>query len=150
MKEIMKPVIINGKKIQGYYITNTGRVFSAHQAGGKGGGSNINPLSRSEIKPNIDNGYLRVPLTCNDGARRKFSVHSLVINSFKPFGKHLPACIDPIDFENTPKSVQILLSELFIVNHIDHNKTNNHIDNLERVTSRVNAILSVEFYKKDK
>ena len=60
-------------------------------------------------------GYLRVTL-CKDGQRRIYSVHRLVVQTFLPNPDNLPQ-----------------------VNHIDENKTNNTISNLEWCTNEYNC-----------
>jgi len=72
------------------------------------------------LKPRISLDYLRVEL-CFDGKHKLFSVHRLVALAFIP---------NP---ENKPE-----------VNHIDGNKLNNHISNLEWVTASENTRHSVD------
>ncbi len=68
------------------------------------------------LKPQLSHdGYLRIDL-CNDsGGRRRYFIHRLVAKTFMPY------------FD---KSMQ--------VNHIDGNKLNNHISNLELTTDKDN------------
>lgn len=59
------------------------------------------------VKPRVSNkGYLRIAL-CEKG-RIDYSVHRLVLSTFRP------------NIENLPQ-----------INHVDGNKLNNHVDNLE-------------------
>ena len=142
--EILKPVIYNGKKIKEYYVTNMGTVYSCYRGG------IFDAHTRTILKSHNKNGYLYVTITLENGVSRKCGVHKLVINSFKPLHKYLPPFIDRGDFNKTPKSIQLLLSEVLIVNHIDHDRKNNKLDNLERMTSRQNTMASVEYRKKNK
>jgi len=64
------------------------------------------------------NGYCQVQL-CSDGKAKTCSIHKLVYQAFKG---------------NTG---------IFEINHIDGNKNNNHISNLELVTKRENMIKAV-------
>lgn len=66
------------------------------------------------LKPNLNNRYLKVSLGCKE---KTASIHRLVAFAF----------IDNI--ENSP-----------CVNHIDGNKLNNHVNNLEWCTVKQNAI----------
>ena len=38
------------------------------------------------------------------------------------------------------------LKNLFIINHIDHDPSNNHVDNLEYVTPRENSLAALKHY----
>lgn len=64
-------------------------------------------------------GYLKVMLTDMNGIRKGFFVHRLVICAY-------------------------LKESKLQVNHIDSNKENNHISNLEYVTNRQNVIHSID------
>ena len=59
------------------------------------------------LKPGTARGYLRVGLY-KDGVRTYFSVHRLVAEAFIPNPKNLP-----------------------VINHLDENKKNNDVSNLE-------------------
>ena len=60
--------------------------------------------------------YLRVTLFLNDKTRKSFAVHRLIAETFIPNPLNLPQ-----------------------INHIDENKLNNNVNNLEWVTVRQNA-----------
>lgn len=66
------------------------------------------------LKPGINHGYCIVELSKNNN-KRKFSIHRLVAESFLDNPNKLPQ-----------------------VNHIDQNKQNNRVDNLEYCTSKYN------------
>ena len=77
------------------------------------------------LKPNkINKGYLQVIL-CKDGERKPALVHRLVAKAFISNPNHYPQ-----------------------VNHIDENKSNNHVENLEYCTNQYNIRYSA--YKKNK
>jgi hypothetical protein len=68
-------------------------------------------------------GYIAVKVR-GGGIRKRFYMHRLVLQTFCP----------------TTKKVE--------VNHIDHNKNNNHLENLEWVTHRDNLRKAVAFLGK--
>ena len=85
-------------------------------------GSIYNSETWHKLVPAIVNGYHKVLIyyAVNGHKKRKmFSVHRLVAQAFLDIPKHI---IDPV------------------VNHIDGNKTNNDVSNLEWVTQSENAI----------
>ena len=91
-----------------YLVTSHGRVLSLHTYHGS------NKIR--EIKPRINkvNGYLYVDLH-NNGNKKTFKVHTLVANSFIT------------NHENKKE-----------INHIDEDKTNNLVSNLEWVSHNEN------------
>ena len=94
-----------------YQISDHGNVRSFAWSGARKG------AGAKEMKQRMDHrGYLRILLR-KDGKVCGHKVHRLVLEHFAPMvsGKHM-------------------------VNHIDGNKTNNHISNLEWVTSKENLI----------
>lgn len=84
-----------------------------------------NKITGRILKPNkIHKGYLQVSL-CKDGERKPALVHRLVAQAFISNPNHYPQ-----------------------VNHIDENKTNNCVDNLEWCINQYNIRYSA--YKKNK
>lgn len=70
------------------------------------------------LKPStLPNGYQQVNLTDNEGKRKLYLLHRVVYEAFSD---------EPI-----PEGMQ--------VNHIDEDKTNNHINNLNLMTSKQNC-----------
>lgn len=90
----------------GYFISNFGRVSSI---------KSHKPIILKQKKDK--NGYKQIGLCCDDGKRKWFLIHRLVMTMFCP--------ID--NMENME------------VNHKDENKDNNHLDNLEWTTSKENC-----------
>lgn len=74
-------------------------------------------------------GYLRVVLS-KDGVTSKFFLHQLV---YSAFGK------EPYEVASGDRFNQI--------DHIDQNKTNNHIDNLQLISARENSLKNLKDVK---
>ena len=108
------------KDIQGfegwYQISNYGNIKSLDRFS-PGKNNSVRHLKGAFMKLNIDtNGYHIICLYKNK-IRYDFKVHRLVAQTFIPNPDNLPE-----------------------VNHIDGNKLNNHVDNLEWVTRQDNCI----------
>lgn len=86
-------------------------------------GSIYSERTNKIMNPQPDkNGYQKVALTCSDGKRHRFSVHRLILENFNPI-------------EN--------MQELQ-VNHIDGDKTNNCLSNLEWCTGDENIAHAIK------
>lgn len=106
----MKPI----ENFDGYYITKEGKVFCDL---GKGNQDRSKRVEKYEINPRIArNGYMRVYMrnTINNKRYDRY-VHRLVAEYY---------------IEN-PNSKNV-------VNHLDSNRSNNHFENLEWVTTKEN------------
>lgn len=100
------------KDFKGYYIDTNGVVYSSYIKGAQGKtGTSIRPLKFSLDK----DGYKRVVLSLN-GDKFYKKISRLMAKQF---------------IEN--------FDEMLVVNHIDGNKQNNNIDNLEMVTVKENT-----------
>ena len=93
-----------------YQVSNFGRIMSL---------SNNNQRKERILKPSMDGwDYLGVSL-CKKGKKKRCKIHQLVVMVFlnhKPDGTHK-----------------------LVVNHIDFNKLNNNLSNLEIITQRQNT-----------
>lgn len=111
------------KDIQGfenkYQISNYGRVKIKENITYRMNMGKIRPYKQKEMimKPTSNGNYLKVGLVTKDGSYSREYIHRLIAIHFIP---------NP---ENKPQ-----------VNHIDGNKLNNSIDNLEWVTVKENSI----------
>lgn len=100
-----------------YQVSNMGRVRSVDREVTYKDGKKCRHKGRV-LKPYLNNkGYEYLKL-CIDNGRNNKSVHRLVLEAFKPH-------VNMSDLE---------------VNHIDGNKLNNHLTNLEWVTRRDNIL----------
>lgn len=91
---------------------------------------NVKNIKRNKLlKPGIGaGGYLRVDLMVNKEKHKNFRVHTLVAMAFLGFKQY---------------------NGELTVDHIDWNKTNNHVDNLQLITLRDNSVRN-SFRRKNK
>lgn len=113
MEEIWRTVVYNGEIFDNYEISSYGRVRSLNYRGhGK-----IEILKQEET----NNGYLRVNVYNKKSKGIHLLVHRTVAFTF----------YDLIPNDNPTEKTQI--------NHIDENKHNNHVSNLEWTTPKENS-----------
>ena len=112
MKEEWKDI----EGYEGFYqVSNKGRVKSVERKVWDSGKQSYNTIKERILKPGKDGyGYLKVDL-CKYGQPRSITVHRLVATAFLDNPKNLPQ-----------------------INHIDENKENNCVNNLEWCTSKYN------------
>jgi hypothetical protein len=164
--EVLRPVIIDGIQIKEYSISNAGNAYThlkfVRKPGNRGGFEAVyDPSYYKKLKPKKQgNGYLSVDISFQDGIlpdsyyskvrsskqTKTCRIHQLVMDAFKPFDEYLPEIIVKNDYENTPESIKVILRQLFVVDHKNHDKTDNNIDNLERVTQRENTRRALNHY----
>lgn len=113
LNEVWKPI----KNYEGLYeVSNFGRVKSMPRLKINHGGKQL--TKEKILKGNdFNKGYLKVPLTDNNHVRKYFLIHRLVAEAFI--------------INDNPK-------EKTDVNHIDGNKKNNCVNNLEWCTRSYN------------
>ena len=95
-----------------YYITKSGELYSIYVIGGRGK-TDINKIHKAAYGQDKD-GYYRVILSDNSN-KKYIKIHQIVVNQF------LGGC---------PKNM--------VINHIDGDKHNNSVNNLEIVTNKEN------------
>jgi hypothetical protein len=122
----MKPVIVNGEVIHGYYVCKDGNVWSAKR----------NAIKK--LKPSVSgkSPYPKVTLSQHDRLLHLY-VHRVVCESIHPFP--IPDGVSDSEWRITPNTVKKLLRGSFQVNHIDHNHRNHHPSNLEWVSAKENS-----------
>lgn len=79
-----------------------------------------------KLKPSINHKGYKIVNLMIDGKRKGMAVHTAIMMTFKPHEK---------------------INDSFQVNHIDGDKENNHIDNLEWVTPKQNMRHSVDILR---
>ncbi|WP_285013419.1 HNH endonuclease signature motif containing protein [Lactococcus garvieae] len=123
MREVFKPLIYKNSVLSGYEISNFGNVKSlereisfetTNQTGKKFFYKRIQPEKILKSKED-KGGYLTINIPIESGKIKTLKIHRLVAEAFIP------------KKENK-----------FYINHIDENKKNNHVDNLEWVSQSEN------------
>ena len=159
--KIAKLLVVRNTEFPGYYITNCGKVYSVK--------TRLNSFAFNYNKPkklsfffNNKSGYTQVALgvananlTKENGWENvspksiRLFVHVGVMNTWRPLEKYtdrLP--FTSSKFKKLDKGVKSFIRNNATINHIDHNKGNNHVDNLEWCTAAQNSMAAHEFYKK--
>jgi|10_taG_2_1085330.scaffolds.fasta_scaffold43656_2 hypothetical protein len=77
--------------------------------------------------------------------QRTMSIHKLVANTHMSVDDFPPERIVDV-YDTLPESVKQWIRETVVINHIDHDPTNNDISNLEYVTPRENCHKAVKQY----
>ena len=65
------------------------------------------------------------------------AVHRIIMETWKPIDEYPP--IPKKDWDKTPESAKQFIRDSAIVDHIDDDTHNNHIDNLQWVTPLENS-----------
>jgi hypothetical protein len=95
-------------------------------------------------------GYAKTGLITTFGEKVSKLTHRLVYFTLSSSKSPRPSDICKFDWENTPESIKNLISsELYEVNHVDHNRSNYKIYNLELVTRSEN-IKKYQIHRKSK
>ena len=160
--ENIRPVIFRDKVIEGYFVSDQGNVFVDYKVSRcpfTNRFKKIKSLELIQLKPFHRKGKLTIDLTFpenlfeyqfhskhNSGnCNVMTSVHSLVMSAFCPINENPPNRLKDV-WNQIPKEAKEWIQETVFINHIDHDYTNNKLENLEYVTPRENSRKAKEFY----
>lgn len=132
-----RQIVYQGKVMEGYFIEQkNGRVKVFSDKNGK-----ITNLSMPK------SGKAPYPKFGFSIKGKEYSplIHRVIAEHCIPFPR--PKNITKKDWDATPETVKSVIKHSYRVNHIDHNKYNFSISNLEWVTAQENTQKQHEFYR---
>lgn len=162
----IKPVILHGKEIPTYFVSECGRIFTyevtQHPTTKHFCKNPTNKLVELKQNAHKSKKYLRVNFTVPKkmfieeyeySSRRKGKqtssieryVHSVVMHSFRPIDLYPPEKLKDV-WNDLPEVAKEWIRDTVYIHHKDHNPFNNHINNLEYVTPKQNTQEAVKFY----
>lgn len=142
-QEEWKPLIKKEKIIPNYWVSNFGRIKTIRSGKEKflklkneiyeekGNRQAVTISFPKDLFPEY-NYYLH----SKNRVTVRISVHRAVMETFKPIDDNPP--IPKVDWDITPESAKHLIRKTCIVDHVDDNPFNNHVDNLRWVDPEQN------------
>lgn len=163
--EEARPFIIDGVVVDGYWITATGKGYSSYKSKGPIQGSIIVPGQYRLLKPEMKGkaGYISPTFTIvlteesankldynyakrgSKYGRKNVSAHQIVMAAFRPIDQHPPNMLKNV-WDTLPEEAKEWVRQTVVINHINHNSTDNRVENLEYVTPRENIRAATHFY----
>lgn len=132
----MKFITIGGVVLTDYLISCKDGVAQIWSAKGR----NLKPLS---MPTSGKSSYPGVKLRSN-GQKFNVDIHRVIAENLIPLPR--PKSITSKAWKQTPVETKNLIKSLMFVNHIDHNKYNWHVDNLEWATAKENVRAAVKYH----
>jgi hypothetical protein len=168
MKEEWRPIVVDGKVHLWYSVSNFGNVRSHLQKKSSGTGfyTFYNPnyyhdllcsaskrrgyTSKLVVTPQFPIDFFedyqyRKKRTTDSNVSKDCSVHDLVMEAFRPMDDYPPDKLKDC-WNDIPEDAKTWIKQTVTINHIDHDPTNNHVDNLEYVTQRENSRAATKHY----
>jgi hypothetical protein len=166
--EEARPFIIDGWVLDGYWITATGKGYSSYKtvrrSGPTGFKTQIIPGYYRQLKPEAkrstrdksQNAHVSMTFVANltqeisekldynyasrgsKYGRKNLSAHQLVMSAFKPIDEHPPESLKNV-WKDLPEEAKEWVRQTAVINHINHNPSDNRLENLEYVTPRENS-----------
>lgn len=126
------PAVLNGEVLQGYFLHKKDCTLWSYKKG----------RGLIQLKDCIDNGGY----VSNNIKKKPVYRHRIVAHTLLEFP--IPPGVSKTDWNNTPESVKSILGRKYLVNHIDHDRSNYHVSNLEYTDHKGNADAAVEHKRK--
>ena len=169
MKEEWRTVVMDDKENPWYSVSNFGNVRSHLQKKrlGKGFYVSYNPNYYNDLslfKSKNRDGSLSCMKTTlqfpddffedyqytkrrqnNDTVQKKCSAHELVMRAFRPMDDYPPDRLKDC-WNDIPEDAKTWIKQTVTIDHIDHDPSNNRLDNLRYVTQRENSRAAVKHY----
>ena len=169
--EVWRSIVVHGKEHPWYSVSNFGNVRTHLQniplGPRKGFDRSYNPnFSKNLILIEQKNGdgsikNLRVDLqfpedffedyqyrkvrSGDSNVVKKCSVHELVMGAFRPMDEYPPDRLKDC-WNDIPEDAKTWIKDTVVINHKDHDPSNNCVDNLEYVTQKENARAATKHY----
>ena len=138
-----KPVKKYGRQIPDYFVTVDAKVYSNKTKKFLKVGKSAKDSEYMRVSLNIPIGYFSDVDDFNYyednkvSHRVSFDVHRIVLEAWKPIDENPPEQLRD-DWDKAPESFKKWVRETAVIDHIDGNPANNHLDNLRWCTPKEN------------